>query len=89
LGNIDNLLYPQRLSRVEEALNEGAVTRENVIFTIIHRKSAERILTGNPVLYQHIDYLQRLASKNAWESIGFWHRNDYEADGIYMWNLSY
>jgi glycosyltransferase involved in cell wall biosynthesis len=79
--NIDNLLYPNCLERVNRLLVGDGVRKEIVIFSIVHHKNAERILTGKPVLYQHIDCLQLVASRNAWESIGFWHRNEYEADG--------
>jgi hypothetical protein len=86
--NIDNLLYPRCLERVNACLEEGKVKKEVVIFTIIHNKNAERILTGNPVLFQHIDCLQVVASRNAWESIGFWHRKEYEADAHLFLELS-
>lgn len=86
--NIDNLLYPTCLEKVNECLEKDNVRKEIVIFTIIHHKNAERILTGNPVLFQHIDCLQVIASRKAWESIGFWHRNEYEADGYLYVELS-
>jgi hypothetical protein len=38
--------------------------------------------------FQHIDCLQGVASRKAWESIGFWHRNEYEADGYLYVELS-
>lgn len=79
--NIDNLLYPHCLERVNECLEKGVRRKDLVIFTIIHHKNLERVLTGNPVRFQHIDCLQAVVSKKAWESIGFWHRNEYEADG--------
>ena len=86
--NIDNLLYPTCLERVNEFLLKDNVRKEMVIFTIIHNKNAERILTGNPVLFQHIDCLQVVASKQAWESIGFWDRYEYEADAHLFLELS-
>ena len=86
--NIDNLLYPTCLEKVNECLEKDNVRKEIVIFTIIHHKNAERILTGNPVRFQHIDCLQVIASRKAWESIGFWHRNEYEADGYLYVELS-
>lgn len=86
--NIDNLLYANCLERVDECLNEAGARKEIVIFTIIHHKNAERILTGKPVQYQHIDCLQLVASRQAWASIGFWHRNEYEADGYLYVELS-
>jgi cellulose synthase/poly-beta-1,6-N-acetylglucosamine synthase-like glycosyltransferase len=86
--NIDNLLYPRCLEKVNECLDRDNVRKEVVIFTIIHHKNAERILTGNPVQFQHIDCLQLIASRKAWESIGFWHRNEYEADGHLYLELS-
>jgi len=86
--NIDNFLYPTCLERVNEFLQKDNVRKEMVIFTIIHNKNAERILTGNPVLFQHIDCLQVVASKEAWESIGFWNRYEYEADAHLFLELS-
>ena len=79
--NIDNLIYPSCLAKVNECLEKDGVRKEMVIFTIIHHKNAERILTGNPVQFQHIDCLQVVASRKAWASIGFWNRYEYEADG--------
>lgn len=79
--NIDNLLYATCLEKVNQRLKTDAVPRELVIFSIIHHKNAERILTGNPVQFQHIDCLQVVASRKAWEEIGGWHRYEYEADG--------
>jgi glycosyltransferase involved in cell wall biosynthesis len=86
--NIDNLLYPTCLEKVNQLLEKDGVRKEMVIFTIIHHKNAERILTGNPVLFQHIDCLQVVASKKAWEAIGLWHRYEYEADGHLYVELS-
>ena len=79
--NIDNLLYPICLEKVNEFLEKDGSRKEMVIFSIIHHKNADRILTGNPVRFRHIDCLQVVASRLAWESIGFWHRKEYEADG--------
>lgn len=86
--NIDNFLYPGCLQRVNDCLEKDGAGKEMIIFTIIHHKNAERILTGNPVRFQHIDCLQVVASRKAWESIGFWHRNEYEADGHLYVELS-
>lgn len=86
--NIDNLLYPTCLEKVNQRLEQDKVKKEIVIFSIIHHKNAERILTGKPVRFQHIDCLQVVASRKAWESIGFWHRNEYEADGYLYLELS-
>ncbi len=86
--NIDNLLYPNCLEKVNECLEKDNIRKEIVIFTIIHHKNLERILTGNPVRVRHIDCLQLIASKKAWESIGYWHRNEYEADGYLFLELT-
>lgn len=86
--NIDNLLYSNCLEKVDECLARDHVRKEMVIFSIIHHKNAERILTGNPVQFQHIDCLQVVASRKAWESIGFWHRYEYESDGYLYLELS-
>jgi len=86
--NIDNLLYPHCLQRVNERLLRDNIRKEIIIFTIIHHKNAERILTGKPVEFQHIDCLQVVASRKAWQSIGFWHRNEYEADGYLYLELT-
>jgi hypothetical protein len=86
--NIDNLLYPTCLEEVNDCLGRDDVRKELVIFTIIHHKNDERILTGNPVRFRHIDCLQVVASLEAWQSIGFWHRNEYEADGHLYLELS-
>lgn len=86
--NIDNLLYPTCLEKVNEFLDKDGVRKEMVIYSIIHHKNAERILTGNPVRFRHIDCLQVIASRIAWESIGFWHRTEYESDGYLYVELS-
>jgi hypothetical protein len=86
--NIDNLLYPTCLEKVNQFLEKDGVRKEMVIFSIIHHKNAERILTGNPVRFRHIDCLQVIASRIAWESIGFWHRTEYESDGYLYLELS-
>ncbi len=86
--NIDNLLYPNCLEEVNRCLEQDNMRKEMVIFTIIHHKNEERILTGKPVRFRHIDCLQVVASREAWESIGFWHRNEYEADGHLYLELS-
>jgi GT2 family glycosyltransferase len=86
--NIDNQLYPHCLQRVNERLLRDNIRKEIIIFSIIHHKNAERILTGNPVEFQHIDCLQVVASRRAWQSIGFWHRNEYEADGYLYLELA-
>ena len=86
--NIDNFLYPHCLEKVNECLEKDNIRKEMVIFTIIHHKNDEQILTGNPVRFRHIDCLQVIASRRAWESIGFWHRNEYEADGYLYVELS-
>ncbi|MBA3960905.1 MAG: glycosyltransferase family 2 protein [Chthoniobacterales bacterium] len=83
--NIDNQLYSTCLEKVNEFIEKDDVRKDMIVFSIIHHKNAERILTGNPVRFQHIDCLQVVASRAAWESIGFWHRHEYEADGhLYM-----
>lgn len=86
--NIDNFLYPTCLEKVNEFLEKDGVRKEMVVFSIIHHKNAERILTGNPVRFRHIDCLQVVASRIAWESIGFWHRMEYESDGYLYVELS-
>jgi hypothetical protein len=63
-----------------------------VIFSVIHHKNKTRrfnsVLTGRPVEVGHIDCLQVVASKSAWEAIGYWHRTEYEADGLLYAQLS-
>ncbi len=86
--NIDNLLYPDCLQKISDCIDRDGTTKDLIIFTIIHHKNDERILTGNPVRFQHIDCLQVVASRKAWESIGFWYRNEYEADGHLYVELS-
>ena len=86
--NIDNLLYSTCLEKVNELLEKDNVRKDMVIFSIIHHKNAERILTGKPLRFQHIDCLQVIASRKAWESIGFWNRYEYEADGHLYLELS-
>lgn len=86
--NIDNLLYATCLEKVNDRLEEDGVRKEMVIFSIIHHKNAERILSGNPVQFQHIDCLQVVASKKAWDEIGGWSRYEYEADGHLYVELS-
>jgi hypothetical protein len=86
--NIDNLLYSTCLEKVNEFLQKDNVRKDMVVFSIIHHKNAERVLTGNPVRLRHIDCLQVVASRKAWESIGFWYRYEYEADGHLFAELS-
>ena len=86
--NIDNLLYPTCLEKVNDFVEKDNVRKEMVIFPIIHHKNRERILTGKPLSLRNIDCLQVVASRAAWESIGFWHRTEYEADGYLYIELS-
>jgi len=83
--NIDNLLYPTCLEKINDCLEKDKVRKDIVIFTIIHHKHTVPILTGDPVMHAQIDCLQLVASREAWRSIGFWHSTDYDADGyLYM-----
>jgi hypothetical protein len=90
--NIDNLLYPECLEKVNACIDGAAPPPEMVIFSIIHHKNKTRrfdsFLTGRPVEVGYIDCLQAVASKRAWESIGFWHRTEYESDGHLYAELS-
>jgi hypothetical protein len=80
--NIDNLLYPDCLRKVDERLGKDGDDNDVVIFRIInHKRGTDLVLTGRRVGVGSIDCLQLIASRRAWKSIGYWHRNDYEADG--------
>lgn len=80
--NIDNILSRNCLSRVAEVLTDQSDAMDVVIFSILNHKRGGTVLrTGNPAVVGNIDCLQLVASIEAWRSIGYWYRTDYEADG--------
>jgi hypothetical protein len=80
--NIDNVLYPDCLGKVDELLGKDGDGNDVVIFKIVnHKRGTDVVRTGRPVGVGSIDCLQLIASGRAWKSIGYWHRTDYEADG--------
>lgn len=80
--NIDNILNRNCLSRVAEVLADHTDALDVVIFSILNHKRGDTVLrTGNPAVVGNIDCLQLVASTEAWRSIGYWYRTDYEADG--------
>jgi glycosyltransferase involved in cell wall biosynthesis len=80
--NIDNLLYPDCLEKVNGQLADNGPDTDVVIFSIVnHKRGADEVRTGRPVRPGTIDCLQLIASREAWKSIDFWSRTDYEADG--------
>ncbi|MFI7542398.1 glycosyltransferase family A protein [Actinoplanes sp. NPDC049599] len=78
--NIDNLLYPDCLAKVDGCLGRDGA--DIVIFSIVnHKRGTDVVRTGRPAAVGSIDCLQLVASRRAWQSIGYWHRTDYQADG--------
>jgi hypothetical protein len=79
--NIDNVLYPDCLEKVDECLGRNG-DGQVVIFSIVnHKRGTDVVRTGRPAGVGTIDCLQLVASRRAWQSIGYWHRTDYQADG--------
>jgi hypothetical protein len=80
--NIDNMLYPTCLERLDERFGEPEQDYDAAIFSIVnHKRGIDVVRTGRPPGVGAIDCLQLIASRKAWESIGNWHRSDCAADG--------
>lgn len=80
--NIDNVLFPDCLGKVDERLVTSGNDSDVVIFNIVnHKRGIDAVRTGRPARVGTIDCLQLVASRRAWQSIGYWSRTDYEADG--------
>lgn len=78
--NIDNILYPHALQFISDVINQSG--SEVVIFACEHQKFDIKYFSGIPPVMGKIDLIQCVASKNAWEEIGGWHRYDHSADGF-------
>jgi GT2 family glycosyltransferase len=77
--NIDNILYPNALQTISDKIDKTG--SEVVIFACKHKKFNVEYFSGIPPVMGKIDLLQCVASKNAWDSIGGWHRYDHSSDG--------
>lgn len=78
--NIDNILYPHALQKISETIDK--TKSQVVIFACKHEKFNVNYFSGVPPVMGKIDLLQCVATKEAWESIGGWHRYDHSADGF-------
>jgi len=78
--NIDNILYPHALQFISDVIDQSG--SEVVIFACEHQKFDIKYFSGIPPVMGKIDLIQCVASKNAWEEIGGWHRYDHSADGF-------
>ena len=78
--NIDNILYPHALQFISDVIDQSG--SEVVIFACEHQKFDIKYFSGVPPVMGKIDLIQCVASKNAWEEIGGWHRYDHSADGF-------
>lgn len=78
--NIDNLLYPQCLEKIDAKLKE--VTEKIVVFAIWHRKLRMPNFTGVPVKHGNTDCLQVVAHRDIWRDVGYWHNKIGSSDGV-------
>lgn len=87
--NIDNEFFPEAFEKIDKALNK--IKEDILIFQIYHWKiypltqdidAMENPWIGIPPVRQYIDSMQLVAHKDIWKSVGFWHSNEEESDGI-------
>lgn len=83
--NIDNILYPDALQKIDKKLTQ---TKADVlVFACTHEKFNIKYFSGIPPVMGKVDMLQCVISKRAWSSIGGWYRYDHSADGFLMQEL--
>jgi len=83
--NIDNILYPQALEKIDEQLQKSR--SDILVFACTHEKFKINYFSGIPPVMGKVDMLQCVISKKAWDSIGGWYRYDHSADGFLMQEL--
>jgi len=83
--NIDNILYPYALEKIDRKLSE--TNADVLVFACTHEKFDIKYFSGVPPVMGKVDMLQCVVSKKAWDSIGGWHRYDHSADGYLMQEL--
>jgi glycosyltransferase involved in cell wall biosynthesis len=83
--NIDNILYPQALEKINDQVEKSR--SPILVFAVTHEKFKIKYFSGVPPVMGKIDMLQCVISKNAWDSIGGWYRYDHSADGFLMEEL--
>lgn len=79
--NIDNILYPQALERIAQKIDE--THSPIVIYTILHYKynGGSPPFTGLPPVWCRIDAMQLVATKELWQSVGYWYDKTDTSDG--------
>jgi len=83
--NIDNILYPDALEKIDKKLTETGA--DILVFACTHEKFDIKYFSGVPPVMGKVDMLQCVISKKAWDSIGGWYRYDHSADGFIMQEL--
>jgi glycosyltransferase involved in cell wall biosynthesis len=83
--NIDNILYPNALEKINNKLEK---TKADVlVFACTHEKFHIKYFSGIPPVMGKVDMLQCVVSRKAWDSIGGWYRYDHSADGFLLEEL--
>ena len=83
--NIDNILYPQALEKIDDKLQKSR--SDILVFACTHEKFKIKYFSGVPPVMGKVDMLQCVISRKAWSSIGGWYRYDHSADGFLMQEL--
>ena len=83
--NIDNILYPDALEKIDKKLTQSKA--DVLVFACTHDKFNIKYFSGIPPVMGKVDMLQCVISKKAWSSIGGWYRYDHSADGFLMQEL--
>lgn len=77
--NIDNLLYPEALQKINDKLRK--TNADCLVFACKHEKFDINYFSGIPPVMGKVDMLQCVVSRRAWQSVGWWHRYDHSSDG--------
>lgn len=83
--NIDNILYPNALERINKRLS--VKNPDVLIFACVHEKFKVKYFSGLPPVMGKVDMLQCVISRKAWESVGWWYRYDHSSDGYILEEL--
>jgi hypothetical protein len=78
--NIDNKFYPEAFEKINNCIND--TSSSVVIFTVVHSKYGNMILTGIPPIPNHIDCMQLVAHRNVWQDINYWYNKTFSSDGL-------
>jgi len=80
--NVDNLLTPNCLENLYLAITytKGYVLVFNILMRGNH--TGNDVLRGVPPVHTNIDAMQLVASREIWESIGWWYRDEPSSDGM-------